>query len=121
MLGSRRNKTASPHVSARRGGRDGPPSTSGDREKKTTFAAGSHPSSAAFAPLQHRDSVRAVAYSPDGKTVLTGSDDKTARQWDAATGRPIGAPLDHEHQVVAVAYSPDGKTVLTASPTSPAM
>ena len=56
-----------------------------------------------------------MAYSPDGKTVLTGSDDNTARVWDAATGQPIGPPLTHQGPVGAVAYSPDGKTVLTGS------
>ena len=34
-----------------------------------------------------------MAFSPDGKTVLTGSEDKTARLWDAATGKPIGPPM----------------------------
>ena len=56
-----------------------------------------------------------VAFSPDGKTVLTGSCDKTARLWDAATGQPIGQPLAHQGAVGAVAFSPDGKTVLTGS------
>ena len=58
-----------------------------------------------------------MAFSPDGKTVLTGSDDKTARLWDAATGKPIGPPLQHQRRVNAVAFSPDGKTVLTGSMT----
>ena len=52
-----------------------------------------------------------MAFSPDGKTVLTGSDDKTARLWDASTGQPIGQPLTHQDAVRAVAFSPDGKTV----------
>ena len=39
--------------------------------------------------------VWSVAFSPDGKTILTGSFDKTARLWDAATGRPLGQPMEH--------------------------
>jgi WD40 repeat protein len=56
-----------------------------------------------------------VAFSPDGKTVLTGSRDGTARLWMADSGAPIGSPLQHESAVHAVAFSPDGKTVLTGS------
>ena len=56
-----------------------------------------------------------MAFSPDGKTVITGSADKTARFWDAATGRPLGQPLTHQGEVNAVAFSPDGKTVITGS------
>ena len=58
---------------------------------------------------------RISRYSPDGKTVLTGSADQTARLWDAATGSPIGAPLMHQGPVYHALYSPDGKTVLTGS------
>ena len=47
--------------------------------------------------------------------MLTGSQDKTARLWDAATGRPLGPALTHQGRVWAVAFSPDGKTVLTGS------
>ncbi|HKQ75601.1 MAG TPA: AAA-like domain-containing protein, partial [Blastocatellia bacterium] len=65
--------------------------------------------------FRHGDDVYAVAYSPDGKRVLTGSDDGTARQWDAQTGQPIGEPLRHASPVSAVAYSSDGKRVLTGS------
>jgi WD40 repeat protein len=57
----------------------------------------------------------AVAFSPDGKTVLTGSVDNTARLWETAAGKPLGPPLQHQDLVVAVAFSPDGKTVLTGS------
>jgi WD40 repeat protein len=54
-----------------------------------------------------------AVFSPDGTTVLTGGEDGTARQWDAATGGLRGEPLRHDGPVLALAYSPDGKTILT--------
>jgi len=63
----------------------------------------------------HASEVWSVAFSPDGKTILTGCKGMTARLWDVATGRPIGPPLEHRDWVFAVAFSPDGKTVLTGS------
>ena len=37
--------------------------------------------------------VNSVAFSPDGKRIVSGSGDKTVRLWDASTGQQIGAPL----------------------------
>jgi len=58
--------------------------------------------------------VRAVAFSPDGTKVLTGSEDRTARIWDVSTGLEVHK-LTHEDLVHAVAFSPDGTKVLTGS------
>ena len=71
------------------------------------------PSRRIKAVFSHDGPVDAAAFSPDGKLVVTGGDDRTARLWDAATGEPVGRPLHHPGQVAAVAFSPDGKTVLT--------
>jgi WD40 repeat protein/tRNA A-37 threonylcarbamoyl transferase component Bud32 len=65
------------------------------------------------APERHVHQIRSMAFSPDGKSVLTGGDDRTARLWEVPTGRPLGKPLCHEDWIMTVAYSPDGKTVLT--------
>jgi WD40 repeat protein len=56
-----------------------------------------------------------VALSADGKVVLTGSTDGTARLWSAATGKPLGSALRHQDMVTAVAFSPDGKLLVTCS------
>jgi WD40 repeat protein len=47
--------------------------------------------------------------------VVTASEDKTARVWEADTGKPVGAPLQHQRAVYSVAFSPDGRRVVTAS------
>ncbi len=56
-----------------------------------------------------------VALSADGKIAVTGNIDNTARVWETATGKPIGAPLQHQGAVLAVALSADGRTALTGS------
>ena len=53
----------------------------------------------------HQDTVQAVAFSPDRKTVLTGSVDKTARLWDATTGQSLGLAMTHQGVVSTVAFS----------------
>jgi WD40 repeat protein len=67
------------------------------------------------ARLSHTGPVLTVAVSPDGTLLLTGSADKTAQLWNAATGQPIGKPLRHGQRVTAVAFHPDGRLVLTGS------
>jgi WD40 repeat protein len=59
-------------------------------------------------------SVRVVAYSPDGRTAMTGGEEGTAQLWDVGSGRPKGPPFKHDGGINAVAYSPDGRTALIA-------
>ena len=64
----------------------------------------------------HSDFVTSVAFSPDGKTLASGSWDNTIILWDIATRQPIGQPLNgHSSFVLSVAFSPDGKTLASGS------
>ena len=63
----------------------------------------------------HDDRIFSASFSPDGTRVLTASADKTARLWDAATGKEAFALRGHEAGVLSAAFSPDGRRVVTAS------
>ena len=63
--------------------------------------------------MGHQRLVNSLAFRPDGRAILTGSFDRTARLWEAETGRPLGPPLVHLSDVGAVAFSPDGTIALT--------
>ena len=65
-------------------------------------------------PMTHERLTSAVL-SPDGRKMVSGGQDHTARLWDVATGRPIGPPMRHQHIVASVAFSPDSRRVLTGS------
>ncbi|MDX3538831.1 trypsin-like peptidase domain-containing protein [Streptomyces sp. MB09-01] len=66
--------------------------------------------------LGHTAAVKAVAFSPDGKTLATGSYDGTARLWEMPTGshpKALKGHTDVATSVTSVAFSPDGKTLAT--------
>jgi WD40 repeat protein len=69
----------------------------------------------AILTLSHEGGVHAIAFSSDGKLVLTGSDDRTAQLWDVTTGKQVGPSWRSGGQVQAVAFSPDGRVILTGS------
>src|SRR5579859_6902714 len=63
----------------------------------------------------HQALVMNVAYSPDGKRLATSSLDKTARVWDAATGKLLLTVVDHTDGFNGIAFSPDGTRIATTS------
>jgi eukaryotic-like serine/threonine-protein kinase len=65
------------------------------------------------ATLRHPSTVLAMAFSPDGSKVVTGSNDRLARIWDAATGRVLRVLTGHTDVVEQVAFTPDGSRVVT--------
>jgi WD40 repeat protein/tRNA A-37 threonylcarbamoyl transferase component Bud32 len=63
----------------------------------------------------HAQRITAAAFSPDGREIVTGSWDRTARVWDAGSGAERVVLRGHEGTVSAAEFSPDGRRVLTTS------
>ncbi|MFI1014729.1 helix-turn-helix domain-containing protein [Streptomyces sp. NPDC020965] len=78
-----------------------------DHQPLASFAA---TSTATGAP--EPEGVRALAYSPDGRILVSGGSTGTVRLWDTASNRPLGGPLlTSGDSVVSLSFSKDGKTL----------
>jgi WD40 repeat protein len=63
----------------------------------------------------HTAFVWSLAFSPDGKTLASGSADKTIKLWDVAMGKEQATLMGHTEPLLSVAFSPDGKTLASGS------
>jgi WD40 repeat protein len=62
----------------------------------------------------HKGGVYSVSFSPDGRTIASGSDDKTVRLW-GIDGTPRAVLRGHNSRVTSVIFSPDGRTIASGS------
>jgi WD40 repeat protein len=67
-----------------------------------------------FEESGHCGAIASLAFTPDGRTLISGSWDGRLRVWDVASGRTRRALTDHRGRVHTVLVTPDGKTVLSA-------
>jgi WD40 repeat protein len=63
----------------------------------------------------HSGYIWSAAFSPDGKTLVSGSDDRTIKWWDAASAELIKTLEGHEGYVYSVSFHPDGRSIISGS------
>ena len=63
----------------------------------------------------HSEAILSVSFSPDGKSLASGSGDTTVRIWDLQTETPLETCKGHKHWVLVVAFSPDCKKIASGS------
>jgi WD40 repeat protein len=78
--------------------------------------ASTPPVATVFGLAEHQGSVESLIFSPEGRYVLSGSEDQTLRVWDVATRQPIGPPIKgHVNSVVSLGLTADGRYVISSS------
>ncbi len=65
--------------------------------------------------IGHSLGVNSVAFSPDGKYLASGSEDKTVKLWSVESHKEITTLQGHSSHVLSVAFSPDGKYLASGS------
>ena len=65
-------------------------------------------------PLEHYDDIGAVAFSPDGRLLATGSEDFQVIIWDRRTGQPAASSWQHSFWPKLLAFSPDSRVLAVA-------
>ena len=69
-----------------------------------------------FSPtLGHTGSVASIAITPDGKHIVSGSNDETIKLWDIQSGKEIRSFEGHTFFVNSIAITPDGKHIVSGS------
>ncbi len=63
----------------------------------------------------HDAAIKSIAFSPDGKCIVSACGDKTIKVWDAATGAELTTLRGHEGGVRSAAFSPDGMRIVSGS------
>jgi WD40 repeat protein len=64
---------------------------------------------------ERRSWIKALAWSPDGRTLASADSDSTVRLWDPTTGKCQAISGEHEGQVLALAWSPNGRILASGS------
>ena len=63
----------------------------------------------------HTSIAYSVAFSPDGRRIVSGSGDQTLRVWGAESGEEMLTLKGHSGTVTSVAFSPDGRRIISGS------